>query len=124
MEQRKMPMVGAIQKPKPLPIEEIQRCETALEAINLCVQRAHYRKNYVIAELIGMNASFFSKCLNGHQNFPPDKIEELEDVCGNTAYSQYRAWRRGWQQPELDERQQRIRDLEAELHELKETAAA
>lgn len=116
--QRKMPLLGEAYEaaPKMVPQQEIELCESMDDAIRLCVQRAQYRKNYQIAELIGMQPAHFSKCLGPSHNFPPEKIEELEDVCGNLAVTQYICWRRGIEIPE-SENDKRIRELEEEARE-------
>ena len=118
MNQREMPMLGETPRAKPIPAHEIERCESALDALQLCVLRAPYRKQYLIAELIGMKPAHFSKCINGVENFPPCKIEELEDVCQCSAFTQYQMMRKGFEQPPLNERERRRQDLLAQLAEL------
>lgn len=119
--QRKMPLMGEAYEaaPKMVPQQEIELCETLDDAIRLCVQRSQYRKHYQIADLMDMSPSHFSKCLGPSHHFPPEKLEELEETCGNLAITQYWCWRRGIEMPE-SEHDRHIRELEEQAREAQE----
>lgn len=118
MKQRQMPMLGEVPDPKLVPMDQVERCESLLDAINLCVQHSPIRKHYVIAEMLEMGPSQFHRCLRGTQHFPPSVIEHMEYVCQNRAITQYWCWSKGLPQPEMNEKEKKRQRLLAQLAEL------
>lgn len=118
MSQRKMPLMGTAYEPKQkqVPHSQIEACEDEMDAIRLCRNHSHYRKDYMIAELIGMSATKFSRCMSGTYGFPAEKVEILEEVCGNMAPTQYRCWKKNIPLPET-EKDRELREAEEQRAE-------
>ena len=75
--------------------ETIRGRSGLLSAINLCIAVSGLQDNEVAAE-IGMDEGQFSRCRKGTAHFPPDKIDVIEDVCGNEIPTRFKALSRGY----------------------------
>lgn len=81
---------------KTVPDSELRAVKDFKDAIRLCIKLAPVRRTQNdLAALIGVNATQFSKVLNGSFHLPGDAITELEKVCQNTAITQYQAAKHG-----------------------------
>lgn len=74
----------------------VEKCQSRLGAIQLCVQLSGLSCNEVASQL-SINAGNFSRMMNGKASFPDHKSIKLMEVCGNYAPLQYEAWACGFQ---------------------------
>ena len=105
--QSEIPMLSLLREPVVVPYEFIERCKDYTEAVMLCLQlrRVKYTQNEV-ADILGLSRGYWSKILNRKANFPMDRSEDLELLCGNWALTQYWNHSRGFK---VDMNQQRRR---------------
>lgn len=122
MNQREMPMMGVVKEIEFAPAELVKRCKNPHDAILLCweLRRVRYMQ-YQAPELLEMNAGNFSRALNKGP-FPNDKREALMRLCGNMAPTQYETMILNTQLVRVDPHEQRIRELETELLQLRASA--
>jgi plasmid maintenance system antidote protein VapI len=67
-------------------------------ALALCIRLSRVRRTQNdLAGLVGINATQFSKIMNGAFHLPTDKIPVIEKLCGNTAITQWLASQHGAQ---------------------------
>lgn len=100
---------------KTVPDSELRAVKDFKDAIRLCIKLAPVRRiQNDVAALIGVNATQFSKVLNGSFHLPGDAITELEKVCQNTAITQFMASRHG-ATLHFETLEEKVQRLEAEL---------
>ena len=73
----------------------VERQPSMLAAIKLCIQTAGLQDNQVAPE-IGMKEGQFSRCMSGNAHFPPNKLNQLMDLCGNEIPLRWLALSRGY----------------------------
>lgn len=85
-----------IRSPKPQPVsdEVWQACRTLLDAINLQINVSGQDEKDLYLTL-KIEASHWSRMRKGEVHFPPNKLEELGELCGNDIALTWWAWRRG-----------------------------
>lgn len=72
--------------------------KTYLDSINLCVSLSGFKDDYV-SRCLEIDAAQWSKIKKGSAHFPPNKINELMDICGNEAPLMWMNYSRGYDQP-------------------------
>lgn len=118
--QREIPIIGLARTPKHAPMDLVQRCRHRLDAIRLCVQLSTLTNSH-IAEALGIDKGHWSRIMQGQAHFPDTRTIELMDLCGNFAPVQWEAWATGHDLVERS-KDQRIRELESQLAELRGAA--
>ena len=118
MKQREMPILGEPRKPDLAPLELVGKCKNGMDAIRLCIQLSGLAYE-TICDRLGIDKGHWTRILQGRAHFPTAKRVDLMRLCGNFAPLQFEASECGF---ELQEKakDQRIRELEAELVRLKE----
>ena len=95
MKQRELSILGNIKRPvTPVSMDLIRRCRERTDAIKLCVLLSDY-KDTALARLLDIDKGNFSRMLSGQANFPPNKEELLQSLCGNEAILDYDIWIHG-----------------------------
>lgn len=120
MKQRQLVLVGDALKPSMLPESLIARCTDAQDALVMCWNNRVIRYSLShAAELLGMDKGYMSRCINGKGNFPPDLIPELQELCGNLAFTQYMNFRFNLDAVAHQQTPaERIAELEKQVHQL------
>lgn len=119
--QREMALLGDVKRRQKLaPPELIKACHSRRDALRLLVALSGLKHRYLAASL-DMSPAQFSKILSGQAHLDEDLRDTLQDACGYDVLEQFGAYRRGY---DLVERakDERIAELEAELHRLRATA--
>lgn len=75
--------------------EMVGRQSSFLAAINLCVQLCGL-DGKEIASALGIQQAQWSRIMSGEAHMPPDKINDLMDLCGNEAPLVWLANSRGY----------------------------
>lgn len=116
MKQREMPLIAEVKQPELLTDADIKRCTNVQEAIKLCIwrSRTHYTQNH-LAELLGIDQGYFSRCLNGTGNFPPNKLPKLQELCGNYAVTQFMTYSCGFELVRPDNGLNELRALRQQI---------
>lgn len=108
---------------KPASEAEIRAVKTFRDAIRLCIKLAPVKRTQNdLACLAGINATQFSKIINGAFHLPTDKIPVIEKLCGNTAITQWLAAQHG-ATLHIKTAEERLAECQAELEALKARAA-
>lgn len=120
--------VALVPEPALLPESEISLCRTFRDALGLCIQRARVRRTQNdLAGFAGIHPTQFSKILHGAKgqtwSLDPERIEALEQACGNRAMTQWLAARAGLRVVQETPEQRRIRELEEQIATMKREAA-
>lgn len=105
----------------------IAKQQDFLSSIRLCISSSGLNDNQVAMELEIQEAQF-SRILKGQAHFPPNKLEELMDVCGNEVPLRWLAMHRGYGlnklksrlESELEEEKQKNAELELKLQHFEE----
>jgi len=100
MGQLDLPLLGRIDAPSAVPPSLIRSVSTYRQAVRLCwaLRRAKGLTITDLAREFGFNRQHASDYLNPddlatRRSLPGDKVQAFEDVCGNTAISQWHAMR-------------------------------
>lgn len=78
-----------------VPLDSIVVRKTLLGAINLCIDLSGLEDKEVYLPL-GIDAGHFSNLRKGKGHFPPDKINDLMDLCRNEVPLIWQAHARGY----------------------------
>lgn len=115
--QQEMRLFGATKEPKVVDEMLISQCQDARDAVRLCAALSDFTHE-TICEALNVDKGHWSRMMQGRAHFPVHKLPMLERICGNYAVTQFLARAQGF---ELVERSKdaRIRELEAQLRELK-----
>jgi len=77
-------------------MDEVLKARPDLKAaIRFCVEVAPRERKEIASEL-GIDEGQFSRMLNNGANFPPEKLVQLMDVCGNEIPLRWLAMARGY----------------------------
>ena len=114
--QREMPILGPTQRIEDVPAELVSRCQTARDALRLCVQYSGLKHAY-IAESLGMGPAQFSKIMSGQAHLDEDLRIDLMNICHNRAPLQWAAWKMG-RRLVVDDREEERQRLRQRLMEL------
>ena len=77
---------------KTIPECELRAAKDFRSAVQTCIRLSQVKRTQNdLAHLVGMNATQFSKCINGPFHLPGDVISLVEKFCGNTAITQWLA---------------------------------
>lgn len=120
MNQRTMPFLGEARKATLAPIELVKNCRHRLDAIRLCVQLSSL-PNEAVARELSIDKGHWTRMMQGQAHFPDAKSIELMNVCGNYAPMQFEALKTGFDLVEQS-KDVRVRELEAELEQLRASA--
>lgn len=100
MGQLDLPLLGRIDAPSAVPPSLVRTAGTYRQAVRLCwgLRRAKGLTVTDLAREFGFNRQHASDYLNAddlatRRSLPGDKVQAFEDVCGNTAISQWHAMR-------------------------------
>jgi hypothetical protein len=100
MEQIEIPLYGRVDGPCMVPARHLRRVRSYREAVRLCwvLRRAKGMRPTDLARDFGFTRQHVSDYLNAddmpqRRNLPPDEIKLFEDVCGNSAITQWLALR-------------------------------
>lgn len=118
--QREMPFLAELPAPKDIDSQLIRACQNELDAVNLCIDLSRMADE-VICERLGIDKGHFSRIRKGRAHFPTSKRLALMYLCGNRAPIQYEAMRLNCDLVDRS-KDQVIRELEAQLAELKRAA--
>jgi len=100
---------------KPASEAEIRAAKTFKDALRLCIKLAPVKRTQNdLALLAGINATQFSKIINGAFHLPTAKIPVIEKLCGNTAITQWLASQHG-AELKFETLAEKVVRLEAEL---------
>ena len=69
-------------QPADVPLPLVTQRKTFLAAINLCIDLSGLEDKEIYLPL-GIDAGHFSNLRKGRGHFPPDRINDLMDLCGN-----------------------------------------
>lgn len=78
-----------------VPLESILARKSLLGAINLCIDLSGLDEKEIYIPL-GIDAGHWSNLRKGKGHFPPDRINDLMDLCGNEVPLIWQAYRRGY----------------------------
>lgn len=78
-----------------VPLESILARKSLLGAINLCIDLSGLDEKEIYIPL-GIDAGHWSNLRKGKGHFPPDRINDLMDLCCNEAPLIWQAYRRGY----------------------------
>jgi hypothetical protein len=98
--------------PKLVDWELIEKCEDEIQALQLCVQLSRYQYD-TLAHMIGMDKGHFTRCMQGHGNFPERKRTQLIAICGNLAPVQFLNLRFGYKMTKDDDLDEQERAAQA-----------
>jgi hypothetical protein len=92
--QRELPVLSSVTIRKThVPEEVIQQCKNEMAAINLCINLSGLTDE-TISDKLRIHPTHLSRMRKGRAHFPPNKLNDLMDLCGNEVVLQYMAWRR------------------------------
>ena len=115
MNQSDFAILGETQKPETVPEKLIERCNSLLQSVKLCIQYSHHSYE-TVREYLNIDKGNFSRMMNGSVNLPLKKIPALMFFCGNLAILQYLAREMGYGLiPLAEDKDGRIAALEARL---------
>lgn len=92
--------------------EVVARLPHLLAAIKLCIDVAGLNDQQV-ADALDIDSGQLSRIKNGGMHFPPNKLNPLQDLCGNEIPLRWQAMTRGW------ELKRRMSAIEAENAKLR-----
>jgi plasmid maintenance system antidote protein VapI len=99
----------------PVPEGEMRAATDFKSSLALCIRLSRVRRTQNdLAGLVGINATQFSKIMNGAFHLPTDKIPVIEKLCGNTAITQWLASQHG-AELKFETLAEKVVRLEAEL---------
>lgn len=102
---------------KPVSQEIVEAQPNLLAAIRLCVQSSGLEDKAVYMGL-GLDQAQWSRILKGDMHFPPNKLCDLMDICGNESPLEWLAYSRGKGLVMLkSEAEKRADDLQKKLDE-------
>jgi hypothetical protein len=81
-------------RPQPVAEEVIHACKTFLDALNLQINICGLDEKEIYVSL-KIEASHWSRMRKGEVHFPPNKLDQLCDLCGNEVALAWWAWKRG-----------------------------
>lgn len=95
MRQQEIRVLGDIARHKQ-PVRDylVRQCRNYRDAVNLCIEEGGYTRDQIASHL-GMHRSSLASILNRggsekrRRYLDPDLFAEIQDLCGNTAISQY-----------------------------------
>lgn len=93
--QMTFPVVAQMPRPVFVPDALLDKCETRLAAIRLCIELSNFSHD-MIRDRLGIDKGHFSRMLSGRANFDERKIAALMELCGNLAPLQWEAKRMGY----------------------------
>ena len=103
---------------------ELRAATDFRSALALCIRLSRVRRTQNdLALLAGINASQFSKIMNGSFHLPTDLIPVIERLCGNTAITQWLALQHG-AALKIKTPEEIIREQAEELAQLRAKVAA
>lgn len=110
-----MPMM---QQALPVPVshQEVMRCRTLGEAIDLCIRAAGTTPKEVQADL-RIDKAQWSRWVSGQEGIKWEKLIALQQRCGNTAPTQWMCWSSGY---ELSSLRRQESELERDLRQARE----
>jgi hypothetical protein len=119
--QREIPALGQILEPEWLPDLLVSRLRSERDAVMLCWAKRRRRSLTLrrAAEEMGMQPSHLSNILSGKKYLPHDFRIRFQQLCGNWAIRQYEDHTCGFITKRETPEQRRIRELEAQLVEVK-----
>jgi len=118
--QREMAFLTEARRATDVPIEFVRACKDELAALNLCINLSNL-SDETIREKLGIDKGHFSRMRKGRGNFPANKRLHLMAICGNRAPVQFEALHLNCDLVERS-KEQRIRELEAELEMARKAA--
>jgi len=100
-------------------IEKISEIKTFMQSVRSCIFQAEMTHKYVYIEL-GIDASHWSKMMQGLAHFPPEKLIPLMTLCGNHIPLHWLAYQSGFElralpralEKAIEEKNKRIEILE------------
>lgn len=114
-------MLGEVRRPDHVEVRLLKQCRTMLEAIHLCIQMSRGHKHYALAHALGIDRGHWTRMMQGTAHFPPNKLPDLMEQCGNYAPLQWLAQDMG-QEIAIDQKALRRQQLRAELDALEAVA--
>ena len=118
MEQREMPVLGDVKTiRKDVPKHLIEACTCKQQAIQLCVQWSGIQHG-ALAEILEIDKGNFSRMMTGSAQFPHNKENLLQDVCGNEAVLEWANYSRNKKAIEIDN-SEKIAALEAQIQQMR-----
>ena len=97
---------------------ELRAATDFRQALSLCIRLSRVRRTQNdLAALAGINASQLSKIVNGTFHLPTDKIPVIENLCGNTAITQWLALQHG-ASLKFETPEEKIARLEKQIKEM------
>ena len=108
-----------------LPVDEaqIKTCKTFKDALRLCMKLSRVKRTQSdLASQAGVNACQFSKILHSDFHLPGDAIATIENLCGNTAMTQWLAMQHG-ATLHIKTVEEKLAECEAKLAKYEQVAA-
>jgi len=118
--QLRLPMLSEAAAPGLADGDIVDRCDSMLDAIHLCIYLSRLPHDAICGRL-GIDKGHWSRMLQGQAHFPPNKLQALMELAGNYAPLQYMAHACGFQLFK-DAKQARVAELRAELEKLERAA--
>ena len=122
--QTRIVTLGAVQEPEWLSDVLVARCRSEKDSVVLCWAKRS-RKGLTVrqaAEELGVPPSHLSNILSGKKYLPHGFRVKFQQLCSNWAIRQYEDMVCGFVTQKETPEQRRIRQLEAELTEVRRTA--
>ena len=94
--QRALPLLSDARTIAPVDEALLDRCETMLDAVQLCIQLSRY-SHQAIADQFGIDKGHFSRMLSGRASFDDRRLASLMEFAGNLAPLQWLARRMGYE---------------------------
>ena len=102
----------------------IQAQPSFLSAIKLCISLAGFDYTNQVYLDLGIDASHWTRIINGKAHFPLDKLNDLMDLCGNEVPLYWLTYARGYDVASLrkleSETEKALRIVQEELEREKE----
>ena len=100
-----------------VPDDLIARQQSMTAAVNLCITASGLGDKEIYITL-GIDPGHWTRIKQGKAHFPVDKLNELQDLCGNEIVLRWQNMSRGYRMvPIEDVKDQRIRELEQRVAE-------
>ena len=117
LNQIELPM-GATARQPDMPDALIARQPNLMAAVNLCINASGLDDKAIYLPL-KIDAGHWTRIRHGNAHFPLDKIEALQELCGNEIPLRWQNLRRGYRTvPIEDAKDARIRTLEQQNTDL------
>jgi hypothetical protein len=94
VEQGSLPLARAVEWVD-LPVETVMKQKTFMGAVNLCITESGLEDKEIYLAL-GIDSGHFSNIRKGVGHFPPNKLDDLCNLCGNDAPLIWWATKRGF----------------------------